>query len=519
MQNRIFTFWNKNERYLFWALLLINLIPVLGVDYFFTGDGPAHLYNSNIIASLLSNPDSPYTDFFALRYELIPNLGGHVLLTLFNAWLSAAVAEKLISVLYLILFPLSFRYAVKHFGGTFNPLFYLIFPLAHNFCFYIGFQSFSLSLAFMFFTIGLAHRAYKKGTWASAIGWGVMLFLTAIFHLFPAMVAMMTLGIYFLVRLIQERFSNLKSVLPFVLLGLPTVVFCLRFIVGNSEPFQFNQTELHQQLKGIYLALPIVTIDGKETYYSVMYNVIFALSLIAIFVQRIREKRGFQLLDFTFMTGVLLLALYFILPDSMASGGFLSLRLSLCFFLLWGFWLVLNAKTNLVTLILGLAFIAVNLYKLPYQLMKAEELEEDALQIMEAEAYIPEGSTVLPLNYSWHWLHYHIGLYLAADKDLVVLDNYEAYAVHFPVMWKEETWPLNSLGDFGKSHRPKVEIAAYEEFSGKTVDCVVRYGHSFDMDDASTLYTDSLLQVEFYPAFTSEDKMVEVYLRKGVSRE
>ncbi|WP_417613331.1 hypothetical protein [Owenweeksia hongkongensis] len=519
MQNKILTFWNKNERYLFWVLLLVNLIPVLGVEYFFTGDGPAHLYNSNIIASLLSDPNSPYQDFFALRYELIPNLGGHLLLTLFNAWLPAAIAEKLVCVLYLILFPISFRYAVKQFGGTFNPLLYLIFPLAHNFCFYIGFQSFSLSLAFMFFTIGLAHRAYIKGTWISALAWGMMLFITALFHLFPAMVAMMALGIYFLIQLIQERFKNIKTVLPFVVLGLPSVIFCLQFILGNSESFQFNQTELHQQLKGIYLALPIVTIDGKETYYSVMYNVIFALSLIAVFAYRLRKKRSFQLIDFLFITGLLLLALYFILPDSMATGGFLSLRFSLCFFLAWGFWLVLNAKTNIITLILGLAFIAVNLYKLPYQLGKAKELEEDAQQIMEAEAYIPEGSTVLPLNYSYHWLHYHIGLYLAADKNLVVLDNYEAYAVHFPVKWKEETWPQNSLGDFGKSHRPKVEISAYEEYSGKTVDCVVRYGHSYDMDDASTLYTDSLLAVEFYPAFTSDDKMVEVHLRKGLSKE
>lgn len=366
----------------------------------------------------------------------------------------------------------------------------------------------------MFFTIGLAQKAYIEKKTSLIILWGLMLFATALFHLFPAVIAMMVLGIYFLIHTIKENFKNIKELLIFVLLGMPAVIFSLHFILGNSEGFQFNQTEVAQLLKGLWLALPLVTIDTLETSYSIAFNVIFGLALVLTFYERFKKDLVLQTNDFAILAGVLVLVLYFLLPDKMATGGFLTMRLLLCFYLLMGLWVSLNSRFSILTLILGLAFITVNLVKLPYQLTKAKELSADAVAISEALDYIPLGSTLLPLNYSYHWLHYNIGLYLGAEKKIVVLDNYEASTTHFPVIWKEEVFPGELLGDFGTSNRPKLLIEQYEDFSGKTVDAIVRWKHSYDQDDEATLYTDSILEFLFYPEFTSEDGSVEVHLRK-----
>ena len=58
------------EPYYFYFFLLINLIPVLSFKFFPTVDGPAHLYNSNLIVELLKNPESTINDFFAFNHNI-----------------------------------------------------------------------------------------------------------------------------------------------------------------------------------------------------------------------------------------------------------------------------------------------------------------------------------------------------------------------------------------------------------------------------------------------------------------
>src|SRR5690606_19464068 len=111
-----------------------------------------------------------------------------------------------------------------------------------------------------------------------------------------------------------------------------------------------------------------------------------------------------------------------------------------------------------------------------------------------------------------------IGLYPGGEKPLIILDNYEASTTHFPVKWKEESFPGELLGDFTTNNRPLLEIKPYEDFSGHKVDAVVRWQHDYSISDSLTLLTDSLLAAEFVPVYSSEDKKVEVHLRKDRDR-
>ena len=66
-------------------VLAAALVPVLaavwGIRWFVTQDGPAHLYNAHIIASSLG-PDSPFAAYYAVRWEALPNWGGHLVTAL-----------------------------------------------------------------------------------------------------------------------------------------------------------------------------------------------------------------------------------------------------------------------------------------------------------------------------------------------------------------------------------------------------------------------------------------------------
>src|SRR6185295_1290073 len=94
------TFLHRYEKYIFSTLVLIHLIPVCSMHFFPTLDGPAHLYNSNLINWMLSEKQALATTCFYFNPVLVPNLSGHALLCVFNFFLPAYLAEKLVLIIY-----------------------------------------------------------------------------------------------------------------------------------------------------------------------------------------------------------------------------------------------------------------------------------------------------------------------------------------------------------------------------------------------------------------------------------
>src|SRR6187549_2575351 len=141
--------WSVVEKYFFFSLSIINLIPVLFYKFFPTLDGPAHLYNATIINQLLAGNE--YLEkFFRFNPEPVPNWTGHFLLSCFNLLLPAFIAEKLLLVLYLLGLPFSFRSLIKTIASGNVFISYYIFPFTYSFLFFLGFYNFCVGLVFLF---------------------------------------------------------------------------------------------------------------------------------------------------------------------------------------------------------------------------------------------------------------------------------------------------------------------------------------------------------------------------------
>ena len=507
--------WLRYESILFWVVVLINLLPVLLVHYFYTGDGPAHSYNANIISSLLTNDNSAFAPYYNLRMELIPNMGGHTLLVFFKVLFGPWVAEKLVYLLCLILLPLAFRFTIKSFRKEFTPYQFLVFLLIQNFCFYIGFQSFSIGLALMFFSVGLAQKTLIRPRYTYAVGFGLMLFVTAYFHLFTAVVALLASGLLVCIHVIQNRFSS-KRALLFLLLGtLPTIWFLIHFLWGKSGSTSVDEAALSGKLDALYSTILVTVYVGQEVFAKILLGILLVLTIGGAIHFRIKNKVSFNSTDFALLTALVLLVLYFLLPDKMASGGFISIRLVLCALLFLALWLSLNSTFSAYTFIIGTGILVLVFARIPTLVTNAKLLDADAREMAEVLPFLEDGNTLVPLNYSDHWLHYNIGLYLGAEKEVVVLDNYEAATNHFPVMWKERVYTDQSLGDVFTSNRPTLFIRRYEKATGIKINAVVRWMHNDEMQDAATRHTDSVLNHDFNLVFTSNSGKAELYMRKG----
>ena len=68
MIERNFHIQNINlEKLIFFLVVLINLIPVVAYKYFPTLDGPAHLFNAEVINELIFNKASEFKSYFLIK--------------------------------------------------------------------------------------------------------------------------------------------------------------------------------------------------------------------------------------------------------------------------------------------------------------------------------------------------------------------------------------------------------------------------------------------------------------------
>ena len=143
-----------------WLLVTAILSPIMiaiwVVPGFSTQDGPTHLYNATILARSFE-PDSPYQDYYQIRWQPLPNWVGHAALAGLIQIFKPATADRIIITLTLLGFALALvwlRWNVRGHEALLGSCL-LIANLAPNFLWLLGFTSFVLGCCLVPITLGV----------------------------------------------------------------------------------------------------------------------------------------------------------------------------------------------------------------------------------------------------------------------------------------------------------------------------------------------------------------------------
>src|SRR5882724_11880330 len=147
----------RQEAIAFWTVAIFYAAPVWIFAYFPTQDGPAHLYNAQILKDY-GDPSAGYAAFFELRADPLPNLTSHVLLAALMFFLPSLVAEKVVVSLIIVGFAGSFRWFLGAFGPRCQPLAWVVLLLVYNRCLWMGFYNYCLSLILIWIILGCCVR-------------------------------------------------------------------------------------------------------------------------------------------------------------------------------------------------------------------------------------------------------------------------------------------------------------------------------------------------------------------------
>lgn len=398
------------EKYYFYFFLALNLIPVLCFKFFPTVDGPAHLYNSNLIVELLANSESPVNDFLAFNNSINPNWSGHFLLALFSSFLPSFVAEKIILLIYLVGFPLSIRYLFNVLAIKNKYLIYLIFPFTYSYLFYYGFYNFNIGVVILFWGIAFALKYKHQFTRARIVKLLLISTLICFSHLFVFAVFLMFLFflnadlLMLLLNINKEvKRRGRKNILALLIAVLPGLIITFNFLFANesldSASVYLPFSDVVASLKYIMPAKGIAY-DGYGLFNRVLLYLFVALVLfviVSVFYQRFKNKtwtlKSNSWLFVLITTGILI----FVLPDYKGAAiGFISSRLMFFFFIFLIIWLAMQEIDTRIKVAVFVVINLVNFGILHHNYKSVEDGCKLAEEINATAEFIEPNSTVLP---------------------------------------------------------------------------------------------------------------------------
>lgn len=480
------------------AVVVFCLLQVWLPAYYLTCDGPCHLYNARILHDSWTGAHSAfYEKFYKVSYTTAPNATTTYLLAVLLFLFKGAVAEKVFLSLYVILLSAgSIKLLQKLQGGS--SLWQLAaMPVVFTFLLSKGFYNFSLGVALWPWMVWawLSFLDHRKRAWAVAFtGISALTYFT---HLLPFLSAAVVCGCVTLSYALANRsskkvFAQDLAVLAAVL--APLALLTLLFTHGEGGlqlQLAFHPYRLLEMQELKYL----INVKEGEKLWALAIGITLSIAAILAFWQS--RKDGIHKYD-GFMLSLLPIGfVYLFFPeDFMGRAIIIAARVQLVLYLLAVCIIAYRLRSgNLkgISAIVLLACLGVlSVIRIGCRQETADALR-NYLSLGEA---IPAQSVVLPLELSENGLNeqgkpianrnslfHHSAHYLAADKPLIMLDNYEANAGYFPISWLPQANPYHHLGRGAgiEGNPPAADIIRYEMATGTKIGYVTMQGYTPDL--------------------------------------
>ncbi len=551
--NRIFAWLNNRESLLVLILILVHLIPIWVFRYFPSQDGPAHIENANIILNYFHPEQSILREYYIFNTHLEPTWLGHFVLAGLSYLFPVLTAGKIFLSGYIILLPLSIRYALRGIRPESGFLVLLMFPFIYNYPLHMGFYSFAYSLSVFFFLVGYWIRRRQQITLPETV-WlaflSLLLYFSHIVSLAMAYVGIGLLTVWFILfdlihkperpfdfQVFWKTFG--RRVVRLVLAFLPTVILAVTFLSrrGVESPEIGIRRSFHWLLKDLIQMESLVSFQKEESWCSIGLAILFAGLFFYPVVSKIRWRR----LDrWDGLLAVVLgyVLIYFSAPNAMSEGSFITDRLNLYPFFGLVLWLGVSSYPKSVKRGGMLVAIVITVASLGLHTLKYSELNQYLAEYLSGMHLIEPNKTLLPLAFDSRGHgpdgrvlslkvrpFLHASGYIAARRHVVEFTNYEAGAYrYFPVLFRSNLNPYDHIGIKDRSivwEPPQVDFLTYGKRTGGRVDYVLVWGiQDRQRNHEATRSIDRQLKEGYDLTYTSpRTGLMQLYKRKSGGRD
>ncbi|WP_250126058.1 hypothetical protein [Chroococcidiopsis sp. CCMEE 29] len=533
---------SDRENLFFMVLILVHLLPIWLFKYFPSQDGPAHLYNSNVLRQYYFPERSLFREYYFINQQLAPNWFIHLVMAGLMYVVPPLVAEKLLLSSYVILLPISIRYALHAIRPDAKFLAFLAFPFIYNRMLHMGFYNFSFSLPMFFFVVGYWLKYQNQFTLRNTVTLGFLALLLYFCHLVslvPACVAIAVLTVWLTLfevaqQLRQQEFDpqslwkafRRRALMPLCAF-LPTLIIAAMFTLSKESAAEHNifQVPIWKQ------ALKLLSLNSIGSYHrlEVLLSTALAGLFVAIFIYLMISKVAHRQINR--WDGLLLLVatyvvIYFIAPNAMYGGGHLipiNVRLIFYPFFALILWFGAQSYQRLMKRRIQIIAVGISLMLLGIHTVKYAELNNYMEEYVSGMNLIEPNTTLLTHHLdsldkrgrapngqvvSWRIEPFeNFSAYVAAQRHLVDLRNYAAGRDYFPIMFRSSLNPYIHIN---------TDDITYSQETGGRVDYVLVWGlHKEDRENEETKSIFRQLQDGYELIYTSPQRgLKQLYRRK-----
>jgi len=527
---------------LFILLLAIHLVPIWGFRYFPAQDGPAHLNNANALFHY-NDPDATvFREYYVINRQPDPNWFGHIVLGALMLLLPTLVAEKVFLSAYVFLLPWSVRYAARAVNLDSGYVAALAFPFIYNYLLHMGFYNFAFSLPVFFFAAGYWFRYGDALTLRRTVALSFLVMLLYFCHLVSVVVLVLLIGTPSIAwtagdaaRIALRRFHDWRAARPAIVSRtlttayalLPTAILAGVFVARAGTTPSPPGGALWIRLRRLE---SLVSYQESELGWTAAF-VWVLVGLTALALYRLARAHRLSRWDWLAVVVGASVWVYFVAPDGLSGGGFISHRMNLYPFLTLLLWLAVRRAGAVTKWMTRIAASTIALGLVTLHIGKYAELNDYLAEYTSGQSLVERNSTLLPLCFSHQGvspdgrvLSARIGLFLhaaghiAAERGIVELDNYEANTGYFPLTFRGEVNPFwhIGVGPGLEAQPPCADFATYPTRTKGHVDYVLLWGMREDQRELDC--TRSILQqlADGYELiYTSPQRgMMQLYRRK-----
>lgn len=441
------------RRWTFWTfivLALLHLLPLCSVRYLPTGDGPTHVYNAWVLHELLSGDTPPQiARAYRVDWRPHPNWSGHAFMALAMTIVPPLVAEKLLVALILALMLGGTWFLATSVDPRNDVYAFLAFPFTWTQTLVAGYYNFSLGVGLYLIILGVW---WRRG---SATLLAALLVLCYFTH---PMAALLACGSIVLLSLFTRRFRHLPALLP---------VIVLLAIFGSTEE---SNVGAPLQLKIDWNAAPILArIDTLFAFDDRIRPLAIALALIHLGLSvftLVRERRREQ--DAIALLALALIAMMFWIPAAQVTRELFTGRMQPFVFLILPAWFtprLADRWRNALFAVLSLLAIA----NAAIAFERVRFFGRTMGELVRTFNIIEPGTTMLPLIFERPHSHSFVNVfahfmgYVALEKRLVDVGNWEPFAGYFPIARRVPVYGSHSIEN-APGHFDLTQPAANTEY-------------------------------------------------------
>ena len=518
-------FLQKKEKVIFYSILLLNIAFLFVTKFYPSMDGPAHLYNANLLKDIFL--DNQFIEsYYQISSIPVPNWSSHFILSFFGLLFPGWLAEKFFLILYVSGMAISFRLLIKALKPENLAMSVFIFPFIYSFLFHLGFYNYTLSFIFFFLTLAFWINNYKANQFSLHLITGVLLLVTYFSNILTFGFLGITLGCVTIYNELKSDTKNTKQLTIrwakrlglLAVCALPGLMLLFVFFQETTFAHSAQENNINELIQWINDVRPLIVYGYQVdvVYTEQIFHVILLIIFISLVLTNNKVKIKDNLPNLTpiilWFPVCLTLILYFVLPND-SSAGMMSDRLCLLLFI---YLIIIAALRNLPVKIMSLFYVIIILLHFSLLIKHTtiiRNLDKDAISINEAAQYIEENTVILPINLSDNWLQPHFSNYLGIDKPLVILENYEANVGWFPIRWNPDS-PSILLGE-----RKEVNGLTWHQSKNSStqrpIDYIFLYGNLTKREDSRWQELNAIIDSGFTLEYESENKYIQLFKRNA----